>query len=185
MGGGRTPARLDLRALEVPAGGSARIDLRVAVDDLRLGGQRYRVVPRELPVEVEVTRSLTGVHLRLRGAEIVEGPCWRCAEPARVRVEIDAGEYSADGRDPGAPFDDDLDSAYVEEGRVDVAQWARDALVEGMPTTILCREDCAGLCAGCGRDLNAGACDCADVAGDPRWAALSALAERLGGRPEG
>jgi uncharacterized protein len=184
-GPARGAARLDLRALEIPSGGSAHVDALVTVDDLRLGGQRYRVAPRALPLRVEVTRSLTGVHLRLRAETRLEGPCWRCAEEARVVVAIDAQEYSADGRDAGAPFDDDLDSVYVEDGRVDLAQWARDALVEAMPATILCRESCAGLCAECGHDLNAGPCGCVAQAGDPRWQALAALAERLGGRPEG
>lgn len=177
--------RLDLRPLEVPSGGTGRAETAVAVDDLQLGGQRYRVLPRELPVRVEVTRSLTGVHLRLRAEAALEGPCWRCTEPARLAVSIDAAEYAADGRDADAPFDDDLDSVYVEDQRVDVAQWTRDALVEAMPTTILCRESCAGLCAGCGADLNAGDCGCAPAGGDPRWQALAALAERLGERPQG
>lgn len=31
-----------------------------------------------------------------------------------------------------------------------------------LPTKILCKEDCKGLCFKCGRDLNEGDCDCSD-----------------------
>ena len=64
---------------------------------------------------------------------------------------------------------------------LDVAAWARDAVAEVLPMSVLCREECAGLCARCGADLNAGPCDCTDDEGDPRWAALAELRERLGG----
>jgi uncharacterized protein len=39
----------------------------------------------------------------------------------------------------------------------------------------LCREDCAGLCASCGEDLNLGKCDCKQEEMDPRWAELLKL----------
>jgi uncharacterized protein len=39
----------------------------------------------------------------------------------------------------------------------------------------LCREDCKGLCAQCGTNLNLGSCDCAPVWEDPRLAGLKAL----------
>ena len=41
------------------------------------------------------------------------------------------------------------------------------------PAFVLCREDCKGLCANCGADLNAGACAC-PPATDSRWDALRA-----------
>ena len=36
----------------------------------------------------------------------------------------------------------------------------RDSLLLGIPAKILCDEDCKGLCAGCGRNLNEGPCNC-------------------------
>ena len=56
----------------------------------------------------------------------------------------------------------------------------RDAVAEIVPHTIVCREDCAGLCAVCGADLNSAPCDCAPSATDARWDALRGLAERMG-----
>ncbi|MBV9311656.1 MAG: DUF177 domain-containing protein, partial [Solirubrobacterales bacterium] len=75
---------------------------------------------------------------------------------------------------PGAG--EELDSPYVEDGVLDLAAWAREALALTLPTTLLCREDCAGLCAVCGADLNtAGPEHGHEQQPDPRWAKLSEI----------
>jgi uncharacterized protein len=45
-----------------------------------------------------------------------------------------------------------------------------------VPTQVLCRDDCKGLCAKCGANLNLADCDCEDKEIDPRWAELKRLA---------
>ena len=69
---------------------------------------------------------------------------------------------------------EELDSPYVEDGMLDLAAWAHDALALTLPRAILCREDCAGLCPVCGVDLNtAGSDHHHEAEPDPRWAKLS------------
>jgi uncharacterized protein len=128
---------------------------------------------------VRVARSLSGLHLALRTAVDLVGPCWRCLEEARARLEVESAEFAADGRPPNAAFDDDLDSAYVQGRRLAVADWARDAIAETVPGTILCREGCAGLCPTCGANRNGVDCGCVAAETDPRWDALRGLSERL------
>ena len=71
---------------------------------------------------------------------------------------------------------DELESPYVQDGVVDLTAWARDALALTVPTQVLCRPDCAGLCPVCGADLNeAGEDHAHESAPDPRWAKLSEL----------
>ncbi len=171
--------RIDLRALDLAPGAETRLRLRVPVAALRLGGQDYRVEPPEPEVELRVARSLSGVHLALRTEVDLVGPCWRCLEEARVHLLVESDEFAAEGRPPDAPFDEDLDSAYVEALRLDVAGWARDAIAEAVPATILCRDDCAGLCPTCGANRNAVDCGCVVVETDPRWDALRELSERM------
>lgn len=173
---------LDLRALDLAPGAVERRRVRVPPTDLRLGGQDYVTVPAAPELDLEVSRSLSGLHLRLRADVALAGPCWRCLSPADVPLMLDAREFAADGRE-GEEFDEDLDSAYVQGDVLDVALWARDSIAEAVPATILCREDCAGLCPVCGGDRNAVACDCAEETTDPRWDALREVAERLGREP--
>ncbi|MDQ6718062.1 MAG: DUF177 domain-containing protein [Gemmatimonadota bacterium] len=43
------------------------------------------------------------------------------------------------------------------------------------PAYAECRDDCKGLCAICGRNLNEGACSCVPTKTDSRWDALLPL----------
>ena len=173
-------ATVDLRSLDLSSGAATRLGLRVPPVALRLGGQDYVTEPAEIEVDLEVSRSLAGLHFRLRTKAELVGPCWRCVGPARVAVTVDSSEFAADGRTPDDPFDEDFDSAYVADGAIDIGLWTRDAIAEALPAVILCREDCAGLCPTCGVDLNAGTCDCVQEPTDSRWDALRGLSERLG-----
>ena len=71
---------------------------------------------------------------------------------------------------------EELSSPYLEEGELDVRAWARDALALALPTQIVCREECLGLCAVCGENLNeAEPGHVHEKEPDPRWAALREL----------
>ena len=85
-------------------------------------------------------------------------------------VEVDAREVDQ----PGGG--DELSSPYVQGGDLDVHAWARDALALALPSQILCREDCAGLCPICGANLNdAGPDHRHESTPDPRWSKLDEL----------
>jgi uncharacterized protein len=94
----------------------------------------------------------------------------RCLETADQGVDVDAREI--DQPDEEA---DELNSPYFDEGHLDVRSWARDALALALPTKIVCREDCAGLCAVCGENLNRTPGHAHEREPDPRWAALREL----------
>ena len=49
---------------------------------------------------------------------------------------------------------DELDSPYLEEEQLDLKAWARDALALALPSQIVCRDECKGLCSICGENLN-------------------------------
>jgi len=62
----------------------------------------------------------------------------------------------------------------LTDGAFDLDELAREAFILNMDTKMLCREDCKGLCPGCGANLNFEACRCKKEI-DPRWAALQKL----------
>lgn len=92
-----------------------------------------------------------------------------------IAVELREREFQSDRPEDGA--EEEMTSEYVDLGEqiVDVAQWANDAVVLALPTTILCRADCEGLCPRCGRDLNEGPCGCPPPEPDDRWSRLRDL----------
>ena len=161
----------DLETLHLRPGDGRRLDADVRVDPLQLAGQRYPVVGDRVAARVDVSRTVTGYALRLRFDASVEGPCMRCMEHASPSIGVDAREVEQPGEG------EDLHSPYLDEGVLDLATWARDALVLALPGQIVCREECRGLCPVCGANLNE-----ADPeehrhegAGDPRWAKLRDL----------
>lgn len=182
----KTHAVIDLRAVGVVSGAAARRELEVPVDGLSIAGQGYLVVPETPVVAVDLSRSAAGWFFRLRFSVEVTGPCSRCLEEARIPIQVDAREFSATGRAPDTPFDEDFDSEYLAADRLDVSAWVRDCVADALPGVVVCRDDCAGICPTCGARLNEGRCGCPDrMETDPRWAALSGLATRLREEPDG
>jgi uncharacterized protein len=161
----------DLAALRLTAGEGRSIELEQALQPFELGAQTYAVVPSPMPLQLDLSRTAhSGLALRLRFEATLEGPCMRCLEPAAPRFAIDAREFDQ----PGGG--EELESPYVVEQQLDLAAWTRDALALALPTQLLCRADCAGLCAVCGEDLNeAGPEHRHESAPDPRWAKLREL----------
>lgn len=58
------------------------------------------------------------------------------------------------------------------DGEVDLTEALRESAALAYPQTTICREECRGLCATCGADLNDGPCGCVEEPADPRWAGL-------------
>ncbi|HEX8751342.1 MAG TPA: DUF177 domain-containing protein [Nitrospira sp.] len=53
------------------------------------------------------------------------------------------------------------DDRYFYQGdHVELAPMLREHIILAAPMRPLCREECAGLCARCGKDLNEGPCQC-------------------------
>ena len=59
-----------------------------------------------------------------------------------------------------------------EQPEIDVSAEIRETLLIDLPVRAVCREDCRGICAGCGKNLNNGACACSTEKADNRWDAL-------------
>ena len=166
---------LDLRKDRLRSGESLRDEQEVEIAPIELGGQRYLVVPENVPAEVTVTRASTGTVYELRFHVRLHGPCFRCLGDAVFDDDLSLREYQAES--PGGA--DELTTPYVKDNRLDLSAWARDGLVLALPDKILCRPECAGLCPVCGVDLNAQPHEHEDDEQDPRWAALAELRERL------
>jgi uncharacterized protein len=166
---------VDLRRLRLRPGEARRERVDVEPEPFLLGGQRYESHPEVVPVDVEITQASGATVFDLSLHAHLTGPCMRCLGFAEVEVDTRAREL----HDPAAPPADELRSDYVVDHELRVGDWARDAIALAVPDQILCREDCAGLCAVCGKDLNAEPHEHAERDLDPRWAALEGLRDQL------
>jgi uncharacterized protein len=164
----------NLRTLKLRSGEQFRDEQEIKLDPLQLGGQRYLPVPETVPAELTITRASTGTLFELRFHVRMHGPCFRCLEDAVLDLPVSGREYQAT-----VPTDDEMRTPYLEEDRLDLSAWARDALALELPDKILCKHDCAGLCPICGKDLNAEPHDHGEPEPDSRWSALAQLRDRL------
>ena len=166
---------LNLRTIRLRSGEEHRTEQEIELAPLTLGGQRYLPVPDKVPAEVAVSRASTGTVFELSFLGRLHGPCFRCLAETVVEERISVREYEANN--PAGS--DELRTPYLQDDRLDLTAWARDALVLALPDKILCRPDCAGLCPVCGEDLNVEWHTHDHVEPDPRWAPLAELRDKL------
>jgi uncharacterized protein len=166
---------LHLRTIKLRSGEEHRSEQEIELEPLRLGGQRYLPVPDKVAAELVVTRASTGTVFQLSFLGRLHGPCFRCLNETVVQEQISAREYQATNPEGS----DELQTPYLEDGKLDLSGWARDALVLALPNKILCRPDCEGLCPVCGKDLNLEWHTHDETQPDPRWAGLAEIRDKL------
>jgi len=165
----------NLRRLRLRSGDQFRDRVEVEIEPLVLGGQEYTPEPALVPADLTVTKASSGTVMNIAFRVRLEGPCFRCLADTALEVSIAAQEYQA--AKPGD--DEELRSPYVTDDLLDLSAWAHDALALELPDKILHDPDCAGLCPVCGKDLNVEPHTHEEEHGDPRWAILDELRERL------
>jgi uncharacterized protein len=163
----------DLRKLRLRSGDQARESVEIELEPLLLAGQSYEPQLNPVPAELKVTRASSGTVLELAFDISLEGPCFRCLQDAELVLQLRLREYEAT-----KPESDDERTEYLDDDRLDLSAWARDAIALALPDQILCREDCAGLCPVCGKDLNAEPHEHVEERIDPRWEKLSELQQQ-------
>lgn len=105
--------------------------------------------------------------------------CARCLDPVSAPVKAPFRFYlrapftASDGVHVEVELSEqELDYGFLDASQVDVDALVREQLVLEMPSQVLCRQDCKGICQGCGAELNLEPCRCEPTVGDPRLAVL-------------
>ena len=165
---------VDVRELLRHPGAHKHVVPRAPLPDL---ATPVAAVPFDAPVTVDVEIESVVEGLLVTGtvtADVVLR-CVRCLREVPERLAVEVRELFA--LDERAAEDEGY--AVLADDRLPLDTMARDALVLAFPSFPLCRSDCAGLCPECGADRNQTDCGHRPAAGDPRWAALAALRQRL------
>ena len=106
----------------------------------------------------------------------IQAECARCLKETSLEISENLGYlYHLGSAEEDEDFDiDDYMPVELEYfGRViDIMQQIEESVFAILPTKVLCKEDCKGLCPNCGKNLNEGSCSCANENTDPRFEAL-------------
>lgn len=107
-----------------------------------------------LPIKIFGTVTLTGAHSCVIDGQVdlsIQGECTRCLEPTNKSFLLDFDESFGQ---------DDLDGYPIKNDTVDLTKVVDDLIMINSPVTFLCKEDCKGICLGCGVNLNQQECKC-------------------------
>jgi uncharacterized protein len=124
--------------------------------------------------------------IRIKGelSTCLELPCARCLEQVKQDIqrnfELLYRPLGADaGREELSVTAAEAEVGYYQGEGVLLEDVLREQILLEVPLKVICREDCKGLCAHCGKNLNEGSCSCAEPIEDPRWAALKEIRGKL------
>lgn len=134
------------------------------------------------PVRAEGTVVNRGGYMLLTETAVVtyRTQCARCLEPIGGTVTLTAEKPVAEEKGlTSLENKDNDDYVQIADGMLDLVPPLRDEFLLSFPMRFLCREDCAGLCAGCGANLNRETCRCGKKNVDPRFAKLAALLDTM------
>ncbi|HEX8700885.1 MAG TPA: DUF177 domain-containing protein [Myxococcaceae bacterium] len=134
-----------------------------------------------------------GVLLEGRLDAHITAPCKRCLKDVTLEVPVSftlnlVPEALARGEGVGGEEETEEDKAHAERAgsfdledademifdgkKIDLDPIVREQVLLALPMSAVCREDCKGLCAQCGQNLNEKQCGCEQKVIDPRLAPL-------------
>lgn len=160
--------RLDLREIIHVPDASKSFQFQMDLSQLEFYGKH--LITRPVQVEGSVTNHAGALVLEGKASSLLDLTCDRCGkEFSREKV------VALDCLLATELQDEENDEIILLQGNeVDLDEVASTAFILEMDTKNLCSDNCKGLCAKCGADLNNGPCGCRPEV-DPRLAALAQL----------
>jgi len=132
---------------------------RYPVDDVTMDIAPDLQLAAPINGEVRLSRTSRSILARAHLTTSIEGYCSRCLKqvvaPIDVRIEEEA--LPSIDIDTGLPVDATAEPEVLrldDHHELDLAEPVREAISLAEPITLLCREECRGLCPTCGVDLN-------------------------------
>ena len=127
------------------------------------------VFPFTTPVKLkgEITNLAGIVTIKVKINFTLEMCCDRCTSDVKLPFEVvmDHGLVSSLNDEENDDF------ILIEDMKLNIDELTSEDIYLALPAKILCKEDCKGICASCGADLNEGPCSCKKEI-DPRWSGL-------------
>lgn len=168
--------RIELENLE---GGKSDFAHVYNPDDLNPVDERVKLIA-PATVNGKIRRAGNEVFVNGHVDTRAQVECDRCLKPVEIPVSADFElEYITDSEyetSSAAELTEAEMAVAVFDGEaIDVDEIVKEQILLTVPTRMLCREDCKGICPQCGTDRNTGECDCVSKEIDPRWAALKTL----------
>ncbi|MDD5924325.1 MAG: DUF177 domain-containing protein [Clostridia bacterium] len=160
---------LNLRDVFVSQNSKIQVDYLLDLSDLSING----AYPLALPVQVHaMAENRAGlVRLYLDVSFVYHGCCDRCGDEFERSIKNHFEHILV------LTLSGDSDDEYIEtpDYELELDELVTADVILDMPSKFLCKDDCKGLCAVCGKNLNNDKCSCNKDRTDPRLEVLKQL----------
>jgi uncharacterized protein len=136
----------------------------------------------ETPINVKIEIYRVGQKYVLNGAfkGALRVVCDRCLDTYSQEVSSKFNSFLTPSPEDAEKvelelMEDDMEVAFIKDDEVDLHHIIREQLYLSLPIKCLCRNNCLGLCAKCGCNLNENTCECIREQGHPGFAVLNKL----------
>ena len=135
---------------------------------------------------IDVDNHVEEIYVKGEADVTLKLECARCLEPfdsSRVHSLALVIKLARKGEIGGSDGQSSDDFFVLDDGEDEFAfvPIIRERVILSLPMKPLCSEDCKGLCAKCGTNLNIGSCDCPKDSVEERFSAREKLKESYGG----
>lgn len=176
---------------------------RLTVDLSELGSERLTLGGSLQPGDIDFSRDDVrqiavldwSGWIERRGSEVrfagefeteIEMLCVRCLSSVKQSIERrfdlffeTRGDFDYEENSEIELKESETQTAFLLGTELPLAEVIREQILLALPMKPLCGDDCRGLCAMCGQDLNAGSCSCSAPSFHPAFEVLEGLRERL------
>lgn len=111
-------------------------------------------VSLDMPLRINGSVTITGNHSAYVEGEInfsASGGCTRCLRQSKNEYVFYFNEEV---------FPDNTQGYSLINDKIDLSTIVVDTIITDFPLVFLCKEDCRGICSGCGVNLNDEKCKC-------------------------
>ena len=119
------------------------------------------VFENPIMTDVLMTKTSHVYHIKIKSAAEIRSPCDRCLEEVNRSLESSLELVYTDLKNRAEWGDDGEGIRLIDVQRNDIIldKDVADMLLLDLPSKVLCREDCKGLCVQCGTNLNEETCE--------------------------
>lgn len=149
---------LRLKIDEIPEGSTTH-DLECKPEEIDLEFEGVSFISN-VKINLSLFRQITTIFVKAVTSVEAEFECGRCLEQVFMKLEaVTQIQYSPLPKIAYEQIEAIGIGYYIDE-YIDLSDEIRESLLLELPMTVLCSEDCEGLCPQCGQNLNRVKCDC-------------------------
>lgn len=173
--------RIDIASLKRDKKDQIDLNFTVNLDTIDYYGDQIEI-PSPITVKGKLYVMEDRIYISCRIEAKLLMNCSRCLQPTEylLKENVDAELVPEGYQEEDEDALEDL--IFYQQGVVDLDEVVKESIFMNIPYQMLCSEDCKGLCAQCGQNLNLGQCHCSEektveeeAAIDPRMAKLKEL----------